>query len=180
MGGRSHSWLVILPSCSSTAVFSHAVYWREARSGISLVVVVLVGKWCGGHYCCTHTQNSENKQSLKAHSGECLLSVERGIISVPKNPQREDVEGINGKVAPRQRQETQFNLLCCIIEILHRWVTCLSWDHGVIISCQHNKCTACWHVEWCRRTAAGERPFTRVIPLTWTCKVHDYTNKKLC
>lgn len=59
------------------------------------MVVVLVGKWRGGHYRCTHTQSSENKQSLKARSGECLLSPERKTISGPKNPQREDVKGIN-------------------------------------------------------------------------------------
>lgn len=52
MGDWPNSWLVDLPPFSSAVVFSHAVYWTAARSGISLVV--LVGRWCGGHRCSTH------------------------------------------------------------------------------------------------------------------------------
>ena len=52
-GDWPHSWLVVLPPFSGAVVFSHAGYWIEARSGISLVVL-LVLKGCGGHRCSAH------------------------------------------------------------------------------------------------------------------------------
>lgn len=59
-----------IPSVSRPVVFSHAVYWTEARNGVSLAGG---GSWGGvwgsqlqHSHMHTHTQSFENKQSLKA------------------------------------------------------------------------------------------------------------------